>query len=610
LIVLVSTVYLNTLSNGFVSDDGFQIFANPWIKGAGRLVEIFSGYSGAYSGTTLQKATYRPLMYVVFMAEYALFGLGPRGWHAVNILFHILNVILVFFIASFLIRTFHSPLRSPSRSNDQKGPFTPPLTAIIAAALFATHPAASETVSWVSAMPELGFTFLVLLSFYTHIRSGGAGRDSGKETQGRSALSYSPAAALFFLALLFKETAVAILPLVFIYDILRDKKISIKGLKRYLPYGAAFGAYTIIRISVLGHFTPATSFNSYMSGPQFFLNGATGFIKALRMLVYPVHDYPFQIFNPVLSILDPWAIVSIPMTVVIIIAFFFLRKKVSPLYILAASFIVLPVLPALYTPAVSRFGFAQRYLYLSSVGYGLFAALLLKGISTRGPFKNTPALRGGVIALTALMILLYSYRTATANLFWRDNLTLARSALKGSPDNYFALFQIGNELSRKKAYGGAINAYKKSIAILQERRYQDRGILKDARMGLANAYFSAAMTEDALREYSALTKSYPPNPSVKYRLGYIYQQKGLCGEAINYYASAFALFKKPSNIRDSLINMGNCLIKEKRYEEARSSYLKALRVTPGDPLVLNNLKILEGFLQRNKAGAFKSGEKP
>lgn len=601
LAALVSTVYLNTLSNGFVSDDGFQILFNPWIKGPGHLGEIFSGYSGEYSGRALQRSTYRPLIYVVFMAEYALFGLAPRGWHAVNILFHLLNTILVFFTASFLIQTLHS--------NKQEDRFTPTLTALIAAALFATHPANSETVSWVSAIPELCFTFLGLLSFYTHIRSGESERGSGKGPEGPGPLRYSIPAALFFLALLFKETAAALLPLLFVYDILRDKKTTIKGLKRYLPYGAAFAAYTVIRIAVLGHLTPVTKVNYYLSTQQFFLNGAAGFIKALRMLVFPVNDYPFQIFKPLLSILDPWALVSVPMTAVIIIALFLLRKKVSPVYILSAAIIVLPVLPALYAPAVSRFAFAQRYLYFSSVGYAVFVALLFKRLSTvRGP-GNSPALRLGALSLSALMILLCSYGTAKANLYWRDNLTLARSALKGSPDNYFALFQIGNELSSKKIYGEAIGAYKGSIAILQGMRYPERAILRDAGLGLADVYFSAGMTEDALKEYSSLVKAYPQNPTVRYRLGYIYQQKGLCTEALTYYASAIVYFKEPSNITDSLINMGNCLIKEKRYEEARSSYLKALIVTPGDPLAKKNLRILENFLSQQKAG-LKSAEKP
>ena len=133
LAALVFAAYWNTLPGGFVYDDNEQILENTWITDSKYLPSIFSSHSFGFAKGKEHGNTYRPLVFSVYMAEYSFFGLDPRGWHFVNIIFHALNTVLVFFTASLL-------LKRPG----EKGLLNtlPPFTA---AAVFALHPKTAKS---------------------------------------------------------------------------------------------------------------------------------------------------------------------------------------------------------------------------------------------------------------------------------------------------------------------------------------------------------------------------------------------------------------------------------------------------------------------------------
>src|SRR3989338_11160465 len=173
-IILITSigVYLNTLPNGFVYDDEFQVLKNPWIKDVRYIPEIFLSDVWAFEGKGLSNY-YRPLMHMIYMIDYYIFGLKPWGFHLTNIIFHAGVSVLVFIIASILINQSHdlNPksqiLKSKSNIQDSKSKILSP--AFIAALLFAAHPIHTEAVTWVAGIPELSFTLFYLLSFYLYI---------------------------------------------------------------------------------------------------------------------------------------------------------------------------------------------------------------------------------------------------------------------------------------------------------------------------------------------------------------------------------------------------------------------------------------------------------
>ncbi len=89
-------------------------------------------------------AAYRPLYFSSFEVMYLAFGDHAVGYHAVSIGVHVANILLVWLIASRLLRAGPAPL--------------------LAAAIFAVHPAYAAAVAWVADIGTLLATFCGLLA--------------------------------------------------------------------------------------------------------------------------------------------------------------------------------------------------------------------------------------------------------------------------------------------------------------------------------------------------------------------------------------------------------------------------------------------------------------
>src|SRR5437867_7221130 len=90
LIVAVTLLtYLPALRAGFVWDDFQDVADNELLRTTSGLRDLWRAHWGQ---TALQ---YYPLTFTSFWIEYHLWGLQPLGYHAVNVLLHALNAILV-----------------------------------------------------------------------------------------------------------------------------------------------------------------------------------------------------------------------------------------------------------------------------------------------------------------------------------------------------------------------------------------------------------------------------------------------------------------------------------------------------------------------------------
>ena len=118
-------VYLSCLSAEFVMDDYLHVLANPWIKNPKHLPEIFGGSLWSYGGG--DTSLYRPLIHVLFMGTYFLFGSDPMGFHLLNLLLHAGVSVLFFLLAAQILRRRESSTPSAAM-----------LAAFSASMLFAT----------------------------------------------------------------------------------------------------------------------------------------------------------------------------------------------------------------------------------------------------------------------------------------------------------------------------------------------------------------------------------------------------------------------------------------------------------------------------------------
>jgi len=119
-IILISIiVYLPVFHNSLLEwDDNTYIRDNALIHSF-NLKEIFSHYVGS---------NWHPVTILTLAVEYHFFGLNATGYHAVNLLLHLLNVILVFYVV------FHLSEKVS--------------VALVASLLFGIHPLHVESVAW------------------------------------------------------------------------------------------------------------------------------------------------------------------------------------------------------------------------------------------------------------------------------------------------------------------------------------------------------------------------------------------------------------------------------------------------------------------------------
>ena len=168
--------YLPALSAGFVWDD--RIFARALaVRDWDGLWRIW------FSPSEIEdEGHYWPLVYTSFWLEHKLWGFAPAGYHAVNVLLHAANTVLVLRLAG--------RLAVPG--------------AWLVAAVFAVHPLHVESVAWIIERKDLLSGLFYLAAFLAWLRFADEPR------AGRTGRHYVLALALFVAGMLCKSIVVTL----------------------------------------------------------------------------------------------------------------------------------------------------------------------------------------------------------------------------------------------------------------------------------------------------------------------------------------------------------------------------------------------------------------
>lgn len=131
-------------NNSFVDlDDGVYVTQNPYLQ-QGLAWKTF-----AWALTSTHRSgNWHPLTWLSHALDCQLYGLNPFGHHLTNVLFHVLNALILF---SLLARVTGATGRS-----------------FLVAALFALHPMNVESVAWVAERKNVLSTLFFLLALGTY----------------------------------------------------------------------------------------------------------------------------------------------------------------------------------------------------------------------------------------------------------------------------------------------------------------------------------------------------------------------------------------------------------------------------------------------------------
>jgi len=584
IIIISAAVYINTIQNGFVYDDTWQVVRNSWIRDVRFIPDIVTSDVWKFSGEAPSNY-YRPMMYLIYMVIYHLFGLDPRSFHALNILLNTLVCVLVFMTTVKLFQQLR-----PSTEQIV-------IPSFAAAVLFATHPVHTEAVAWIAGVPELSYSLFCLLSFYLYARS----REGANRTYVLSILA-------FVLATFCKEPAL-LFPLVLIaYDhcLGMSRGENLVFLRRYVAYFAAGAIYLAMRGFSLGKLLQ-TGKHHQLDVSGAFINIFPLFSAYMAKLIWPFDLNAYIVFDPISSLMTLRGGAGIVALLVFIILLVTNRKK-NGLVFLGLSLIVVPLLPALYIPALPENMFAERYLYLPSAGFCLLIAVFL---GQTGSEKGLRAIGAGL--LTIAVIASYATGTVVRNAVWKDDVTFYSDVVRKSPNvpmmhvnlgwTYFRMgriedafreYRIALELKpglaeahnnigmiyeRQNLIGEAVNEYR--TALEQDPNYPA------AHINLGNAYTRLGLVDNAISEYRAALQLSPRSATAHYNLGNVFANSGLLDEAIGEYRAAIEL--RPFEV-DYRINLGLAYMGTDCIDKAIQEFDTAVRLAPGSLYARQNLE--------------------
>jgi len=158
---------------------------------------------------------YQPLVFLTYAIEYHFFELNPKVFHTTNVLFHLLNVLLVFKF-----------IRLISGKNN---------VAIVAAIIFAIHPMRVESVTWVTTRRDVLYAFFYLLSLLQYIKY----TRSVINEPGKFPLKlYVFSIVLFMLSCMSKGMAVSLSLTLILIDYLFERKFDRNAILDKIPFFA------------------------------------------------------------------------------------------------------------------------------------------------------------------------------------------------------------------------------------------------------------------------------------------------------------------------------------------------------------------------------------
>ncbi|MBL4623936.1 MAG: tetratricopeptide repeat protein, partial [Flavobacteriales bacterium] len=547
--------FLPSLWNGFVLwDDPEYVFQNPFFKD-------FS-FATVFSTDTYYMGNYHPLTILWLYWESLLFsggdpnvynGFQPFGFHLNNLLFHVANTALVFYILKEFL-------------GKQKWQI-----AAITAVLFGIHPMHVESVAWVSEIKDVLYGFFYLAALLAYVRY-----------QNTDNKKYIGTAFVFFgLSLLAKAQGVTLPVLFVLMDLYKKRELKLSVIIEKIPFFALSVFFGLLAIKAQ---KAEAAINPNFEGIDTLFYGSYGVLHYLLKMFVPIglsgaHPYPS---NPVFEPL-PGYFKLLPIGVIILgaLTWFFGKKNkdiwFGILFYLITISIVLKLVPVGDTIV------AERYTYIPYIGLFFIIGSLIHKLSENERLK--PTLKYGTVGVVLLLSIMTWQRTKV----WESTFTFWSDVSEKYPSYWRGYNCIGQEYSQK-----ATAALKEGNNELAQQHYQSA--IQNLTAACENDKWAppipymlrGAIYVDNLKDYDNAIKDFKkvisfPNPNdptqldARYNLGLAYIRKKEFQPAVLTLNEAIGM--NPNNPKGHYF-MGLALAGAKNYKQAEQAYTKALTINP------------------------------
>ncbi|MBI4310051.1 MAG: tetratricopeptide repeat protein [Candidatus Omnitrophica bacterium] len=521
--------YHNCLNNAMFWDDDDFILKNRYIKDWQYFPKFFS--ENLVAGGYLLSNYWRPVLLTVFAWAWHIWHTWLPGWHSLNIAFHILDGILLYFLFNRL--------------------FANRILSAIAALIFTTHPVHNEAIVYVNSLGDPLAAFFVLSSLLLFARF----RQSGKPAY--ASRNFWFAFLLYPLAIMSKETGFVLCGLLPAMDFLllqtnASCRTRVKNtLSAAWPFLAIAVIYVILRGTALNF---SDSFNFYHEQNEFtgsiFIRVLTFFKAAAQYTGFLFFPYELRVERQMPwahSLLEGDVLLGGLIITAMAIALFKYWKK-DPLLSFAFAWFFIAIAPASNVLVPINAVIYEHFLYMPMIGITLATVNAALRLVEQ---KNIP--RPGAAALV-LILAVFCAINVRRNTDWRTAIGFYEQLVQYAP-SYRVINNLGMEYANKGIHDKAEFWYKKAIAMDPANpvayhniagTYRDTG-----RLALAEANFKKAITLN-------------PKFIFSYRsLAELYWRLGDFAQAKKYLITLVNFDPQDQNARQALQTVDN-LIKQNR----------------------------------------------
>ena len=550
LMALPAAIYGRTVFFDYVMhDDDKMIKENPMLK---------EGFNPQIAFTTdawfmdARIELYRPWQSITYMIDYAIGKTNPHVYHIHNVIIFILGVVLLFYFLQFYFK---------------------PILAWAGALLYSMNLLTPHAVGWIAARGDLylmlfGLLFLILIHRY--LKSG-------------SQVSLWLSVPAFFLALLSKESAVALIPIGLVIMIAEKKKIP----------GAAWiwlGINAILFAAYYAMRGKAIADAGNLSAKAFFINLRSLGEELFKMI------FPFGF-----SVMPGYSVIWTLAGMILLLTLGYLVWKYKPenkILLVGAVMWLAPLLPSLaYEPSFA--GVAYDYLdhraWFPFVGVWLIALGLIDKIKFINK-PSAPIVFASVLVLWSGINVWHSgvyqkweayYNNAIhtnpgsglANLNygsmlrdagdWEGSLPYIEKGVQLSPDYIDAKVRLAEVYFNLKKYNEAIEVSNAALAKEPKNIFalQFRG----------SSYGASGQTEAAAKDFQAILEADPNNKHGLFNLGVAYKEANLLNQAVETYSRLISL---QPDFPNAYFERGFCYGKMGLFPQAKADMDASIRYQP------------------------------
>ena len=584
LLALATTAaYEPVRHNGFINFDDFQyVIQNPQVNGG------LTGDSVVWAFTSGYATNWHPLTWLSHMLDVELFGMAPLGHHLVSVFFHLINVLLVFWVFK---RMTGAVWRSA-----------------FIAAVFALHPLRVESVAWAAERKDVLSGMFWLLTMAAYIRY------TERPRLGRYLL------VLLSLALgLMAKPMLVTLPFVLLlmdywplrrFQWRRKDKLELQDPEQTEVGDADRQGTSILRLLAekvpLLALVAASSIITFLvqqSGGAMATEGSLplhvrmsnatiSYIDYIAKMIYPkglAVLYPHPFFEGVLI----WLPIIALLILLAVSAWVIYTARRKRYLAVGWLWYVGTLVPVIGLVQVGNQGMADRYTYLSAIGISIIIAwgvtdlltnwsarrfrLAIRAVIIWGLFRLLGFSRVGdviiaawivaeiiaerrhqrlglkITAVVTLAILLMCTRIQLGH--WKNSATLCEHSITVTQNNYIMHNNYGDYLFRHGQAEQAILQFQEAVRIHPD--------YISAHRNLANALLEDKRLDEAIEHYNKVLSVRSDWPDVYNNLGLAYARQG-------------------------------------KFELAIENYKKALTISPDDPDALGNLAIARKLQQQKE----------